>query len=95
MRGCVHGSLSWSEIGPEGRAAIAEALRHVPLLTQLGYAVVRERGMRRRAVWGEAVMVVGLVCRRFLVGGCEVGAIDNAVQCQARGMCLNAYVARG
>ncbi len=39
VRGCVHGSLEANEIGPEGGAAIAEALRHVPLLTQLVYVV--------------------------------------------------------
>jgi hypothetical protein len=39
--------------------------------------------MRRRAVWGEAVMVGGLGCRCFLVGGCEVAASVWLVQCSA------------
>ncbi len=39
MRGFVHGSLGGNNIGPEGGAAIAGALPHVSLLTQLGYVV--------------------------------------------------------
>ncbi len=39
VRGCVHGSLDSNYIGPEGGAAIAGALRHVPSLTQLEYVV--------------------------------------------------------
>ncbi len=39
MRGCVHCSLGYNNIGPEGGAAIARALRHVPSLTQLQYVV--------------------------------------------------------
>jgi hypothetical protein len=39
VRGGVHGSLNSNDIGPEGGAAIAGALRHVPLLTQLQYVV--------------------------------------------------------
>ncbi len=39
MRGCVYGSLGGNDIGDEGGAAIAGALRHVPLLTQLQYVV--------------------------------------------------------
>ncbi len=39
VRGCVHGSLRDNNIGPEGGAAIAGALRHVPSLTQLVYVV--------------------------------------------------------
>jgi hypothetical protein len=39
VRWCVHGSLRWNEIGPEGGTAIAGALRHVPSLTQLKYVV--------------------------------------------------------
>ncbi len=39
VRGCVHGSLNSNDIGPEGCAAIAGALLHVPLLTQLEYVV--------------------------------------------------------
>jgi hypothetical protein len=39
VRGCVHGSLGYNVIGPKGGAAIAGALRHVPLLTQLEYVV--------------------------------------------------------
>jgi hypothetical protein len=35
----LHGSLYNNYIGPEGGAAIAGALRHVPLLTQLQYVV--------------------------------------------------------
>ncbi len=63
MRGRVHGSLVCNGIGPEAGAAIAGALRHVPLLTQLEY-VVGDGAMRRQAVLGEAVMVggVGRMC---------------------------------
>ena len=39
VRGCVHGSLALNHIGPEGGAAIAGALRHVPSLTELEYVV--------------------------------------------------------
>ena len=39
VRGCAHGSLGSNGIGREGCAAIAGALRHVPLLTQLQYVV--------------------------------------------------------
>jgi hypothetical protein len=39
VRGCVHGSLWNNRIGDEGGAAIAGALRHVPLLTHLKYVV--------------------------------------------------------
>jgi hypothetical protein len=39
VRGCVHGSLSGNDIGDEGGAAIAVALRHVPSLTKLKYVV--------------------------------------------------------
>jgi hypothetical protein len=39
VRGCVHGSLGGNRICDEGCAAIAGALRHVPLLTQLEYVV--------------------------------------------------------
>ncbi len=72
---CVHGSLSWNGIGPVGGAAIAGALLFVPSLTQLMYVV--GEGASHEAVgcvWGEAVMVGGLVRRCFLVGGCEVAA---------------------
>ena len=48
MRGCVHGSLGGNDIGPEGGAAIAGALRHVPQLTQLEY-VVGEGGSHEAA----------------------------------------------
>ena len=37
--GVLRGSLRNSNIGPEGGAAIAGALRHVPLLTELEYVV--------------------------------------------------------
>ncbi len=39
VRGCVHGSLGDNNIGPESGAAIAGALRHVPLLRKLEYVV--------------------------------------------------------
>ncbi len=39
MGGYVHGSLIDNDIGDEGGAAIAGALRHVPSLTQLQYVV--------------------------------------------------------
>ncbi len=39
MRGCVHGRLVGNHIGDEGGVAIAGALQHVPLLTELGYVV--------------------------------------------------------
>ncbi len=39
VRGCVHGSLDSNKIGPEGGAAIAGALRHVPLMAQLKFVV--------------------------------------------------------
>ena len=39
VRGGVHGSLGGNGIDPEGGAAIAGALRHVPSLTQLEYVV--------------------------------------------------------
>ena len=39
VRGCVLGSLDESNMGPEGGAAIAGALRNVPSLTKLKYVV--------------------------------------------------------
>jgi hypothetical protein len=39
VRGFVHGSLGGNNIGPEGGAAIAGALPHVPSLSQLVYVV--------------------------------------------------------
>ncbi len=39
VRGCVCDSLGSNGIGDEGGAAIAGALRHVPLLTELQYVV--------------------------------------------------------
>ncbi len=39
MRGGVHGSVWNNSIGPEGGAAIAGALQHVPLLKWLEYVV--------------------------------------------------------
>jgi hypothetical protein len=39
VHGCAHGRLGSNDIGDEGCAAIAGALRHVPLLTQLQYVV--------------------------------------------------------
>ncbi len=52
VRGCVHGSLVGNDIGDEGGAAIAGALRHVLSLTQLKY-VVGERASHETAgcVW--------------------------------------------
>jgi hypothetical protein len=75
VRVCVHDRLRSNHIGPEGGAAIAGALRHVPSLTELKY-VVGEGASHEAAgcVLGEGVMVGGLVRRCFLVGGCEVAA---------------------
>jgi hypothetical protein len=74
VRGCVHGSLGLNDIGPEGCAAIAGALRHVPSLTQLQYVVGEgaSHGAAGCVVWGcDGGRADPQV---LMLGGCEVSA---------------------
>jgi hypothetical protein len=71
---CTSFSLHDNDIGDAGGAAIAGALRHVPLLTQLEYVVDEDASH-------EAAGCVGWGCDDgragplvFIVGGCEVAA---------------------
>ncbi len=65
VHGCVHSSLGGNDIGPEGGAAIAGALRHVPVLTQLEYVAGEGASHEAAGCVGEAVMVGGVGRRCF------------------------------
>ncbi len=87
VRWCVHGSLWNNSIGPEGGAAIAGALRHVPSLTQLEYVVGGWASHEAAGcVLGEGVMVGGWaagVFRRADVAWLRVFG-KGTMQCSAR-----------